>query len=420
MERAIVVIGAILVTLVGWQSSAQDAVLAEFFAAEDASERAEVGHRLVQLSVDFSLLHARLRTGRVYRDDVATGRLEWSRTGAGGEHHAVILVPDDYNPLNRYRVCFYLHGGVNRTDRPENGDTWWRRFDRFDGVEQISVFPASWRGSLWWQPSQIENLVAILDRLETHYNVDENQVFLYGVSDGGSGVYYFAMKASTPWAGYFAFIGHPSVLSNPSTGVIGEMFEGNLVNKPLYVVNGETDRLYPAARVRPYVEAFREHGATVVFRPQPGGHNTRWWNGESPRIEAFMDEHARDPLPERISWETEDPHRFGRFSWLVIDELDLDGNERAGGLFPHAKTSGRIVVDRRGNAIEVAADGVKRYTLLLAPDEIDFDEPLRVNTNGVVSYEGNVERSVETLLKWAARDNDRTMLFGAELTIELE
>ena len=172
-----------------------------------------------------------------YRDDVATGRLEWSRTGAGGEHQSVVLVPDDYDPVKRYRVCFYLHGGVNRADRPKKGDRWWRRFDRFDSVDQISVFPASWRGSLWWQPRQIENLEAILDRLETLYNVDENQVFLYGVSDGGSGVYYFAMKASTRWAGYFPFIGHPSVLSNPRTGVIGEMFEGNLVNKPLYIVN---------------------------------------------------------------------------------------------------------------------------------------------------------------------------------------
>jgi hypothetical protein len=31
-----------------------------------------------------------------------------------------------------------------------------------------------------------------------------------------------------------------------------------------------------------------------------------------------------------------------------------------------------------------------------------------------------VEASVATLLKWAARDNDRTMLFGAELPIALK
>ncbi len=41
-ESATVVIGAILVTLVGWQASAQDAVIAEFFAAEDVRERTVV------------------------------------------------------------------------------------------------------------------------------------------------------------------------------------------------------------------------------------------------------------------------------------------------------------------------------------------------------------------------------------------
>lgn len=408
---------ALLLTFVGSVASAQDELLAEFFTAADVTAREEVAQRIVQHSVDFSLLHARLRTGRAYRSDVPTGRLEWSRSGRSGEHQTVVLVPDDYDPTKRYRVCVYLHGGVNRPERPRKGDTWWRRFDRFDGVEQISVFPASWRGSLWWQPSQIENLEAILDRLRTSYNVDENRVFLYGISDGGTGVYYFAMKASTPWAAYFPFIGHPAVLSNPRTGVVGEMFESNVVNKPLYVVNGDTDRLYPVSRVVPYIEAFREEGATVVFRPQSGGHNTRWWNGESPRIEAFMDEHPRDPLPERISWEVDDASEFGRFSWLVIDELT--GDEHAGGLFPHRHSSGRIVIDRRENFIEVAADGVSRYTLLLAPDEIDFDEPIRVTTNGVVSYEGEIERSVDTLATWAARDNDRTMLFGAELTISV-
>ena len=33
--------------------------------------------------------------------------------------------------------------------------------------------------------------------------------------------------------------------------------------------------------------------------------------------------------------------------------------------------------------------------------------------------EGRVERNVKTLMKWAARDNDRTMLYSAELKIKL-
>ena len=258
------------------------------------------------------------------------------------------------------------------------------------------------------ESSQIENVAAILDRVKTTYNVDEDQVFLYGVSDGGTGAYYHAMRAPTIWAAFFPFIGHPSVLSNPATGVEGEMFESNLAGKAIYIVNGETDRLYSAARVLPYVEAFRQEGATVVFRARPGGHNTRWWNGESHRMEAFMNEHPRDPLPDRLAWATEDGKRFGRLHWLLIDAL-ADGPP-AGGLFTHDASFGRVVVERDGNLFNVTAHGVERYRLLLSPDDVDFAEPVKVVTNDAVSFEGPVETIVETLVTWAARDNDRKVI----------
>ena len=60
------------------------------------------------------------------------------------------------------------------------------------------------------------------------------------------------------------------------------------------------------------------------------------------------------------------------------------------------------------------------FTLLLSPDAFDFGKPVKVVANGHVVFDGRVAKSVETLMKWAARDHDRTMLFGAELHIKLE
>jgi hypothetical protein len=42
---------------------------------------------------------------------------------------------------------------------------------------------------------------------------------------------------------------------------------------------------------------------------------------------------------------------------------------------------------------------------------------VKVVVSGRVAFDGRVEKSLEMLRKWAARDNDRTMLFGAELKI---
>ena len=88
-------------------------------------------------------------------------------------------------------------------------------------------------------------------------------------------------------------------------------------------------------------------------------------------------------------------------------------------IFPRGKPSGRVDLVRRGNVVEASTEGVRAFTLLLSPSIFDFRRPITVVANGRTAFEGMVEPGVATLLKWAARDNDRTMLFGAELKIEL-
>ncbi len=64
-------------------------------------------------------------------------------------------------------------------------------------------------------------------------------------------------------------------------------------------------------------------------------------------------------------------------------------------------------------------DPFREYTLLLSPESFDFTRPVTVTTNGKVAFEGGVSTSVATLLKWAAIDADRAMLFGAELHVKV-
>ena len=67
----------------------------------------------------------------------------------------------------------------------------------------------------------------------------------------------------------------------------------------------------------------------------------------------------------------------------------------------------------------MSTHGVRAFALLLSPSKFDFRQPIRVIANGRPVFDRKVEPSVATLLKWAARDNDRTMLFGAENEIDL-
>lgn len=79
--------------------------------------------------------------------------------------------------------------------------------------------------------------------------------------------------------------------------------------------------------------------------------------------------------------------------------------------------SGRVDLVRAGNTVTARTRGIKELTLLLSPDQFDFGRNVKVIVNGRVAFDGRVEKHLDTLKKWAARDNDRTMLFGAEVKI---
>ena len=89
-------------------------------------------------------------------------------------------------------------------------------------------------------------------------------------------------------------------------------------------------------------------------------------------------------------------------------------------LFSHRRPSGRIDLTREGNVVRAATSGVSEFTLLLSPDVFDFSKPVAVIVNGQTVSNERAKQSVATLMKWAARDNDRTMLFGAEIDVKLQ
>jgi predicted esterase len=518
---------AVTLSLPGFLASAhaQDLATAvdSFWAADTADRIDRATETILDLDPDIESLWSLVRAGATFDTDVPRGRQLVTRENDDGvEYRYEVFVPDEYDATRRYPVRVYLHGGVSRPRRDDA--PFWRNGEQYARDDSIVVFPESWADAMWWQASQVENLAGLLNDLKHRYNVNENAVYLLGVSDGATGVFYHAFKAPTPWAAFLSFNGHPVVLANPSTYADGQMYVSNLRNKPFFAINGGQDRLYPVDSVVPFFQLFVNAGVVFEFTPKPeAGHNMQWWDEESPHVDEFIVARTRLPLPDRIAWETESTERFNRAHWLVITELGRvegetsfdDFNEitpappgvpigfntlgelagggiqlvdiipgsmadaagvRAGDVlvamngidvatvddlraavqaerdepgvpirverdgeslsvvllppatvqapparqaFPRGEPSGRVQLLRDDNQIGVVTRGVQRYTLLISPEQFDFTQPITVTTNGVVSFEGMVEPSPETLLRWAGRDRDRTMLFGAELDIEV-
>ncbi len=414
-----------------------DAAFQKFWASDSPAAAGREASDIEKSKITFDETLKRLKAGRTYgpqKTGIVQGK---NRTSDNIEHFYSINVPANYDPAKKYQVRFQLHGGVG--GRTSNQPTGSGQIGQLAGdTEQIYVLPYAWDTAGWWSDDQVLNLSAIVDSLKRTYNVDENRIVVSGVSDGGTGAYWVAMRDTTPYASFLPLNGFIMVLGNSELDD-GKVYPGNLLNKPLFVINGGKDRLYPTSVVEPYTRYFMKNGVEIEYHPQPEGeHNTRWWPDMKEPFEKFVATHPRDPHPDRLTWEASDA-AHARNHWLVIEQFGSIPAEKAvqdlnviapaerglydatgGMLFNRAKNSGRVDLVRKGNTVEATTHGVTAFTLLLSPDKFDFSQPVRVLANGREIYNARVQPDLKTLLKWAARDNDRTMLYGAEVKISLK
>lgn len=441
-------LAALAMPVVAQPQASIDKAFDAYWHADNPKEAAKAATKVLASGADFDAIWRRLRQGRIYKKEKTGEFLIRYPAGAIGIFDNRVEVPADYDPSQTMPLRVQLHGGVNRrrqggrggadiegdpsADGREGGAIGGQAANltspdrragpnRIAGEPQIYVYPTGWVDAPWWSAVQIDNIMRVVDTLSRRYNIDESQVYLTGISDGGTGAYYIGMREATRWSAVMPLNGSIIVLGNPAIGAEGELFPNNLVNTPMYIVNGGRDPLYPVANVMTHLPWFKGLGIDVTFRPQmEAGHDTSWWPTERAPYEAFVHAHRREPYPNRLSWETERVDRFNRARWLVMDALGPASSDTAmpsAGYFKHSLPSGRVDVERNGNAFEAHTRGVKAFRLLLSPDVVDFAKPVTVMVNGKAVFEGLVTKDPAVLLAWHARDNDRTMLYGAEMKV---
>ena len=88
------------------------------------------------------------------------------------------------------------------------------RSARSPAPSRFTSIPYAWADAPWWSDDQVLQPRARSSmRLKRLYNVDENRVVVSGVSDGGTGAYYVAMRETTPFASFLPLNGYLMVLA---------------------------------------------------------------------------------------------------------------------------------------------------------------------------------------------------------------
>lgn len=131
------------------------------------------------------------------------------------------------------------------------------------------LFPQSLNG--WQQPAKVEDAIRILRLVIKKYNIDENRVYIHGLSNGGWGVNQALKRA--PWL--FAAGLTMSAVSDAQIRLHNRTRE--VAKLPLWIFQGGQDNNPTPSWTFRWVKDLRDAGAVVRYNLYPSlGHGT--WN----------------------------------------------------------------------------------------------------------------------------------------------
>jgi phospholipase/carboxylesterase len=221
-------------------------------------------------------LVARLRTGALREDDVRAGVMhaENERGSRGGFS---VYVPESWDGRAAMPLVVALHGGSGHG----RDFLWsWLSDARSRGVLLLSPTSRDRTWSLMGADVDAEPLARMVESVASRYPVDRSRVLLTGMSDGATYALLCGLREGTPFT-------HLA----PACGVLHPMLfaSGDLARaqgRPIYLVHGALDWMFPVATAHLAREALTAAGAHLVYR----------------EIEDLSHTYPRDENPRVLDW----------------------------------------------------------------------------------------------------------------------
>jgi hypothetical protein len=122
-----------------------------------------------------------------------------------------------------------------------------------------------------WDAISTQDAIKLIRLVTKKYKINQNRIYIHGLSNGGTGVYEAIKRA--PWL--FAAALPMSAISE--SGIISKNVTSRIAHIPLWVFQGGIDGNPPPAKTEGYVKSFRNAGANVRYTLYPNlGHGV--WN----------------------------------------------------------------------------------------------------------------------------------------------
>lgn len=236
-----------------------------------------------------------------------------------------IYIPENFDERKAYPLVIMLHGAgsnhrlaLRRVFGKSNaeGETdveASRYFPEWDDVPYIVAAPFA-RGTAGYQGIPEKDVYAVLADIKKRFNIDENRIYLTGLSMGGGGTLWLGLSRPDIWAALAA------VCPAPPQGTADLL--GNALNLPVHFFHGDADPVVPIEGTRAMVDQMQEKGIYVQSEEYEGVKHDSWVNAYADgRIFDWLGQFERDPFPAKVSFSTRDL-AYNQAYWVEILQID--------------------------------------------------------------------------------------------------
>jgi len=289
------------------------------------------------------------------------------------EQPYALYLPRAFEPQKAYPLVVGLHGqGSNhrlnlrrlfgKGNIPGETDLAASRyFPRVRDVDFIVASPLA-RGTMGYQGIAETDIYEMLADIRRRFRVDENRVFLTGLSMGGGGVLWLGLTRPDQWAAVAPVC--------PEVPDGAERLAPNALNLAVRLFQGDQDPIVPVDSVRQWHKRLLGLGVAAEYIEYPNVRHNAWdyayRNGE---IFDWFGPLRRNPFPDRVRFVSL-AYRYRSAYWVELDALTPGTPASIDATF---SAPNHLVVETRNvDGFTLRLTGHPRYTaglpLLLAID----------------------------------------------------
>lgn len=235
-----------------------------------------------------------------------------------------LYLPENYDPQKQYPLVIMLHGAgsnhrlsLRRVFGKSNaqGETdveATRYFPEWKDVDYIVASPYA-RGTAGYQGIPENDVYDVLADVKKRFSIDEDRIYLTGLSMGGGGTLWIGLTRPDIWAAI------APVCPAPPKGA--EELAGNALNYPVHIFQGGADPVVKPEGTRAWVKRFEELDTQINYAEYPGVQHDSWVNAyEGGFIFNYFNNFRRNRYPDRVRFASSQ-YKYNHAYWVHFDQL---------------------------------------------------------------------------------------------------